>query len=142
MTIEESQVWWYWPQVFWESAVDFRPRFYDYPAGYEAIWNSFDGIKQDGENVSRADIMAGLDALPGGPSYYFPEGFLRTDVETLIFPLNQEMDFWDRTAPEPHGEDKIQAQLSGYISWQWYRLLLAMQASKLTEFGRRGRRSS
>lgn len=139
--IENSQMWWYWPQVPWELEGVFRGTFDNYPDEYEALWNDFENITQDGENVTRDDINANIDAL-WGAIWEIPEGFLRGDdpVKLRLYDTGYP-DLVSKDDPEPDGYDQIALQVYGYSVWQWYRLDLAMQASKLTQFGRRGRRT-
>lgn len=110
-----------------------------YPDQYEALWNDFSDITQDGENVTRDDVNASIDAELGA-IWEIPEGFLRSDVPVVA--LIYDMGIPDLVSvddPEPDGYNKMALQILGYMVWQWYRLDLAMQASKLTQFGRRGR---
>lgn len=138
MDIAESEQWWYWPSIWWEQDGIVPARFGQYPDEYEALWTELGGVKQDGENVTRGDINGALDTGMW-TSERVPEGYLRLDDGVISaiasFPGNpyQPVD-----GPEPTGQERVKAMLYGYIAWQSYRLCLAEQASKLTQFGRRG----
>lgn len=138
--IAESEYWWYWPQIPWELTENFRPSIRDYPDEYEELWNSFGGITQDGGNVTAESINDDIEAYaPDGP--YVGEGFLRSD-DIVVWTFVHTFDASGRSKmlDEPSGLDRVQAKLVGYMTWQSYRLALAMQGSKLTQFGRRGLR--
>lgn len=140
MLIEESSENWYWPQIPWELLGAFRESHVLYPDEYEALWNGFEEMIQDGDNVDRDSINANIDALESG--VFIPEGYLRSDDDTLGPDMYELVEgaVVARGDVEPTGWRQVYCQLFGYMVWQRYRLALALQASKLTEFGRRGRR--
>ena len=136
--IDNSQMWRYWPSVYWEQWGAPRVTFDEYTDVYEGIWNSFGGINQDGENVTREEINAQIVEV-GGTSYRVPEGYLRTDSSGLLELLGATSETLSPLEEdEPTGHTQLACRLRGYIAWQCYRLELAMQGSKLTQFGRRG----
>jgi hypothetical protein len=137
--IEESQMWWYWPQVPWEQLGYMRGAMLMYPDGYQAIWDGFDGITQDGENITRDQVNETIDAQMG-TIWEIEEGFLRSDAPIVEYIYDLGLaDLASRDEDEPADYEKLSNQILGYMVWQWYRLDLAMQGSKLTQFGRRGR---
>lgn len=135
----ESSVWKYWPQVPWEEDGILFDRYQVYQDEYAEIWDRYE-VEQDGDNVSRDEINDDLDTYyPEGERV--PEGYLKADDPFLLW---MDGAIGGGTVvgvddPEPAGATRILARVLGYRAWQEFRLRAAMQADKLTQFGRRGR---
>jgi len=140
--IEESEEFWYWPNVSPELAYGLYRRSQGYFYLTYGAWHVLNPTDILASNVTVEMINAEIDYMDVIPPTLerFPGGFMSPALDWYTGHFISFVEAWPIDSGEPtRGAPRMHAMAIGLAIWNMYKLQLGMQAQKLNMFGLRGR---